>query len=126
MHRSVGVAYGPAPKRRKIINGEYEFIITNYDGVNVVYEEIKNGKFDLIVIDEANAYKSTSTQRWKLMAKLLQPHTKLWMLTGTPASQSPVEQLVLHCSSRLNYLVVKSRCAVFARHSFELPANTPL
>ncbi len=91
MHRSVGVAYGPAPKRKKIINGEYEFIITNYDGVNVVYEEIKNGKFDLIVIDEANAYKSTSTQRWKLMAKLLQPHTKLWMLTGTPASQSPVD-----------------------------------
>lgn len=91
MHRSVGVAYGPAAKRKKIINGDYEFIVTNYDGVNVIYDEILNGKFDLIVIDEANAYKSTSTQRWKLMAKLIQPHTRLWMLTGTPASQSPVD-----------------------------------
>ena len=91
MHRSVGVAYGPAPKRKKILNGEYDFIITNYDGINILFEDIKFGDFDLIVIDEANAYKSTSTVRWKLMAKLLKPETRLWMLTGTPASQSPLD-----------------------------------
>jgi SNF2 family DNA or RNA helicase len=91
MHRSVGVAYGPAAKRKKIINGEYDFIVTNYDGVNILHEDIKNGEFDLIVVDEANAYKSTSTVRWKMLAKLIQPHTRLWMLTGTPASQSPMD-----------------------------------
>jgi SNF2 family DNA or RNA helicase len=91
MHRSVGVAYGPAPKRKKIVNGEYDFIVTNYDGVGILHEDIKNGEFDLIIVDEANAYKSTSTVRWKLLAKLVQPHTRLWMLTGTPASQSPLD-----------------------------------
>jgi len=91
MHRSVGVAYGPAAKRKKILNGEYDFIVTNYDGINILFEDIKFGDFDLIVIDEANAYKSTSTVRWKLMAKLLKPETMLWMLTGTPASQSPLD-----------------------------------
>lgn len=91
MHRSVGVAYGPAPKRKKILNGEYDFIVTNYDGVGILHEEIKNGDFDLIVVDEANAYKSTSTVRWKLLAKLIKPETRLWMLTGTPASQSPLD-----------------------------------
>ena len=91
MHRSVGVAYGPAAKRKKIITGEYEFIVINYDGVGILRDEIKNGGFDLIVVDEANAYKSTSTVRWKTLAKLVEPHTRLWMLTGTPASQSPLD-----------------------------------
>jgi SNF2 family DNA or RNA helicase len=91
MHRTVGVAYGPAAKRKKIINGEYEFIVTNYDGVNILAEDINNGGFDLIVVDEANAYKSTSTVRWKILAKLIKPSTTLWLLTGTPASQSPLD-----------------------------------
>jgi len=91
MHRSVAVAHGPANKRSKVIQGPYEFIIINYDGVAIVKEDIIKGGFDLIVIDEANAYKSPSTSRWKTLAKLLKPETRLWMMTGTPASQSPVD-----------------------------------
>lgn len=41
MHRSVGVAYGPAAKRKKILNGEYDFIVTNYDGVGILFDDIK-------------------------------------------------------------------------------------
>jgi SNF2 family DNA or RNA helicase len=91
MHRTVAVAYGDANKRKKIINGEYEFVIINFDGVGIVREEISKAGFDLIVIDEANAYKTVSTNRWKTLAKLITPSTKLWMLTGTPASQSPMD-----------------------------------
>jgi len=91
MHRTVAVAYGDANKRKKIINGEYEFVIINFDGVGIVREEISKVGFDLIVIDEANAYKTVSTNRWKILAKLITPSTKLWMLTGTPASQSPMD-----------------------------------
>jgi SNF2 family DNA or RNA helicase len=91
MHRSVAVAHGAANKRTKIIQGPYEFVIINYDGVAIAKDDIINGGFDLIVIDEANAYKSPSTTRWKTLAKLLKPETRLWMMTGTPASQSPVD-----------------------------------
>ena len=91
MHRTVAVAYGDAKKRKKIINGDYEFVIINYDGVGIVREDISKSGFDLIVVDEANAYKTTTTQRWKTLAKLLAPSTRLWMLTGTPASQSPLD-----------------------------------
>jgi len=91
MHRTVAVAYGDANKRKKIINGEYEFVIINFDGVGIVREEISKAGFDLIVIDEANAYKTVTTNRWKTLAKLITPSTKLWMLTGTPASQSPMD-----------------------------------
>ena len=91
MHRSCAVAYGSQEKRKKVIRGEYEFVIINYDGVNIVVDEIADARFDLIIIDEANAYKTTSTKRWKILAKLITPATRLWMMTGTPAAQSPVD-----------------------------------
>lgn len=91
MHRSVAVAYGSAEKRKKIISGDYEFVVINYDGVGTVMDEVMKAGFDLIVVDEANAYKSTSTKRWKILAKLINANTRLWMLTGTPASQSPID-----------------------------------
>jgi SNF2 family DNA or RNA helicase len=91
MHRTSGVAHGTADKRKRIIQGEYEFIIINYDGVAIVREEIEKGGFDLIVVDEANAYKSPKTARWKTLAKVMKAETRLWMLTGTPASQSPLD-----------------------------------
>ena len=55
MHRTAGVAYGSKEKRSKILNNGYEFVIINYDGINVIREEIATAQFDLIVIDEANA-----------------------------------------------------------------------
>jgi len=91
MHRSVGVAYGDANKRKKIINGVYEFVIMNYDGVNIVLDDILKANFDLIVVDEANAYKTATTKRFRALNKVVKSETKLWMLTGTPASQSPLD-----------------------------------
>ncbi len=91
MHRKVDIAYGSKEKRIRIINSDAEFVIINYDGVEIVQEEIANGGFDLVVIDEANAYKNAQTTRWKTLNKILKPETWLWMLTGTPAAQSPVD-----------------------------------
>jgi len=91
MHRKAAVAHGTTAKRKKVLDGDYEFVIINYDGVATVKEEIKKAGFDLIVIDEANAYKTTTTVRWRTLKLLLTPNTGLWMLTGTPASQSPVD-----------------------------------
>lgn len=91
MHRTVAVAHGPAEKRKKIINGAYDFVIINYDGVHIVQKEITDANFDLIVVDEANAYKTATTKRWKTLNKIIKPSTRVWMLTGTPASQSPTD-----------------------------------
>jgi SNF2 family DNA or RNA helicase len=92
VHRTVDVAYGNAEKRNRIANSKAEFVIINYDGIPAIAESaIGNKMFDLIVIDEANAYKNVQTKRWKIMRKLVNPDTWLWMLTGTPAAQSPVD-----------------------------------
>ena len=87
MHRTCAIAHGS--KRRKVIQGEYHVVIINYDGVNAEREAISNGGFDLIIVDEANAYKNPSTVRWKNLAKVIKSDSYLWMMTGTPASQSP-------------------------------------
>lgn len=91
MHRTCGVAHGSAEKRKKILAEGYDFTVINYDGTHVVFKELQEAKFDLIIVDEANAYKTVNTRRWKTLAKLLTPQTWLWMMTGTPAAQSPID-----------------------------------
>ena len=91
MHRTVDIAYGNADRRRQIIRGDSEFVIINYDGVEIVEDDILDSGFDLIVVDEANAYKNAQTKRWKTLSRLVRPDMWLWMLTGTPAAQSPVD-----------------------------------
>lgn len=91
MHRSCSVAHGDAKQRKKIIAAGSEFVVINFDGLAVVKDEIINGGFDLIVVDEANAYKNPMTNRWKVLRDVAAAAKGLWMLTGTPAAQSPLD-----------------------------------
>jgi len=91
IHRTVAVAYGAARKRKEIVEAGAEFVIINFDGVGIVKKEIMAGGFDLIVVDEASAYKNAQTDRWKDLRDLSRVIKGLWMLTGTPAAQSPVD-----------------------------------
>lgn len=91
MHRTVAIATGSKSRREEIINGDYEFVIINFDGVKVARDALEAAKFDLIIVDEANAVKSSTTLRWKALSSLIRPTTRLWLMTGTPASQSPLD-----------------------------------
>ena len=91
IHRTVAIAYGAASKRKQIIQGNAEFVVINFDGVGIVKKEVINGGFDLIVVDEASAYKNAQTNRWRDLRDLMRSIKGLWMLTGTPAAQSPVD-----------------------------------
>lgn len=93
IHRSAVVAHHTQADRRiTMIKGGYEFVIINYDGLALVADAIRqDGRFDLIIADEANYVKTASTKRWKVLNSLITPRTMLWMMTGTPAAQSPVD-----------------------------------
>ncbi len=93
LHRSAVIAHHPQASRRiEMIQRDYEIVIANYEGLNLIADEVRNdGRFDLVIVDEANAYKTPSTKRWKALNSILTPNTYLWMMTGTPASQSPVD-----------------------------------
>ena len=54
-------------------------------------DEVRNGGFDLIIVDEASHYKNAQSKRWKTLNRLVTPDTWLWLMTGTPAAQSPTD-----------------------------------
>lgn len=93
MHRSYVVAYHTnADKRKEAVRGGYEIVISNYDGLEIIAKDIiEDGKFDLVIVDECNHVKNSKTQRWKTLFSILNNNTRLWMLTGTPAPQSPMD-----------------------------------
>lgn len=91
MHRRVDIAHGSRDKRVKVIKSDAEFVIINYDGIEIVADEIAKGGFDLIVCDEASSLKTPTTKRWKTLNSLITQNTWLWLLTGTPAAQSPMD-----------------------------------
>lgn len=91
IHRTVAIAHGSAKKRKEIVDAGAEFVIVNFDGVGIIKKQIMDGGFDLIVVDEASAYKNAQTVRWKDLRDLTRAVKGLWMLTGTPAAQSPVD-----------------------------------
>jgi SNF2 family DNA or RNA helicase len=91
MHRRVDIAHGTPEKRRAVLKAGAEFVIINYDGIEVVHKDLLEGGFDLIICDEASALKNSNIKRWKLINQLISPETWVWLLTGTPAAQSPDE-----------------------------------
>lgn len=64
--------------------------IANYNAVEICYDEMV-GRYDLIVIDEATAYKKYGTRRWKFLRPLVAEALRCWMLTGTPSVQYPLD-----------------------------------
>ena len=92
MHRTCAIAHSYSKeKRMEAVRTGAEYVICNFDGLDIIKDEIKNGGFDLIVVDEANSYKNVATKRWKTLTTVIQPDMWIWMLTGTPASQSPTD-----------------------------------
>lgn len=92
MHRTVGVAHSYSrDKRINVVKSDVEFVICNFDGLEIIKDAVLEEDFDLIVVDEANAYKTVSTKRWKTLNAIIKPSTWVWMLTGTPAAQAPTD-----------------------------------
>lgn len=93
LHRSAVVCHhSSAERRREMVSKEYEFVIANYDGLPLIADAVRaDATFDLIIVDEANHYKTATTRRWKSLNSLMHPDRYLWMMTGTPAAQSPLD-----------------------------------
>ena len=93
IHRTAVICHHVDAERRvRMVEHGYDFTIVNYDGLPMVLKALqKRGDVDLVIVDEANAYKNPQTKRWKVLNALLGPDTMLWMMTGTPAAQSPVD-----------------------------------
>lgn len=94
-HRSFVICTGTKEKRERLLSQPgVQYVIINHDGFTNMQSQLND--FDVVIYDEATALKSPSSQRYKIFAKWVQKHQPwLWMLTGTPISQTPADAWTL-------------------------------
>ena len=80
----------PITRRRRALS-EVQVHIANYSSVEICYDQFMANDYDVIVIDESTGYKKYGTRRWKFIRPLAEKVPFLWMLTGTPAVQYPLD-----------------------------------
>ena len=81
---------GTAAQRKEIISkGSKGFLITTYQALRNDIEEYKNREFDVVVLDEAQNIKTTTSQIKKAVMKI---NSKVnFALTGTPVENNILE-----------------------------------
>lgn len=94
-HRSFVVCTGSKQKRIELLETPgVQYVIINHDGFTTMQNELTG--FDVVIYDEATALKSPSSQRYKLFSKWMTKNKPwLWMMTGTPISQTPADAWTL-------------------------------
>jgi SNF2 family DNA or RNA helicase len=90
--RSYVILHGSKQKRLELLAQPHDFYIINFDGVATIREElVKRNDIQLVIIDEASAYRDATTVRHRVMRKTLQLRKYFWAMTGTPVSNGPLD-----------------------------------
>lgn len=77
-----------------VINKTWEprrFTIVNYDVLKKFQEKIIKEKFELVIADEAHMIKNMQSQRSKAFGKIANKSKRVWLLTGTPIANKPID-----------------------------------
>ena len=69
--------------KKSVMRGK-RFVIINYDMLEKYMSELKFLQTEHIIIDECHYIKNTETKRYNLLKQLVEPTTKLSLLSGTP------------------------------------------
>ena len=103
--RAMTQLVGSREKKLQLAKTDTLYHIINFDGLSSLYHEeyhkgtkrVKKrwsdleGVYDLIIVDEADAYCKATNLRWKALNQIVKADTKLWMLTGTPTPNAPTD-----------------------------------
>lgn len=102
--RTSVVLHGSADRRRALLDTPHDFYIINYDGLGVgapgdtqkqprgLYADLlARTDIRIALVDEASAYKDATTKRHRIARQLLMPRDYLWMMTGTPTPNGPID-----------------------------------
>lgn len=85
-HLRVGIMHGK--DKLDVLNGDYDIYVTNYESLKWLQMETQKREFpfSVLVLDELSKCKSTATQRFKTLKKMLPKFHRRYGLTGTPAA----------------------------------------
>ena len=88
--RTFAVLHGAAERRRQLLRSDFDFYITNFEGVSVLRRDLADrSDIDLVLIDELASYRNASTTRWKHLKELVRPEMWVWGMTATPTPNEP-------------------------------------
>jgi SNF2 family DNA or RNA helicase len=102
--RTYKIVHGTAARRSEILGEPADFYIINFDGLTVGSHRRKKFELDgfskelaarsdirIAIIDEASAYRDSRTLRHRVARAILYNKSYLWLLTGTPNPNGPVD-----------------------------------
>lgn len=94
MHRTSIIVHGTRSVRHSAVAEDVDFYIMNHDGLRVpgvVEALLTREDIDLIIVDEASALRNSRTMTYACFKKLLKPNHRLWLLTGQPTPNGPMD-----------------------------------
>lgn len=94
-HRSFVLCVGSRAKRMQLLaRPGVQYVVINHDGFTNLANDLND--FDVVIYDEATALKTPGSARYRVFSKWMLKHQPwLWMLTGTPISQTPADAWTL-------------------------------
>jgi SNF2 family DNA or RNA helicase len=94
--RIVHALTGPNKARKALLKQPSHWVITNHDACTHLMADLIDPStgFDLVVADEATAFKTESASRTRGFKKIVQGKN-FWLLTGTPTPQNPTDAYML-------------------------------
>ena len=90
-YRNFSIIVGTKKKRLDLLSAPgLEFAVINHDGLSTIYNDIEG--FDLVIYDESTALKNPMSIRFRKFSRFIEhQNPRLWLLTGTPIAQNPVD-----------------------------------
>ncbi len=103
-NRTSKVVHGTHTQRCDALLSHVDFYIINFDGVGIGAHTRKRFELDgfskllaerkdirIAIIDEASAYKDSTTKRHRIARQVFGKKDYLWLLTGTPTPNAPTD-----------------------------------
>jgi SNF2 family DNA or RNA helicase len=89
----VAVLSGSKERRlRELARTDVDVYVVNHEGLATIADALrKRADIDLWVVDEAAKFRNAQSKRHELLADLVRPTDRLWLLTGTPCPQAPTD-----------------------------------
>ena len=92
--RTASITHGTAAKRKKMLAADVDFYIVNFAGLDVkafTDELALRDDIQIVIVDEASAYRHANTPRHRHARTVLGSRDYLWPMTATPCSNGPTD-----------------------------------
>ncbi len=103
-NRTCSILHGDSSARTKALARSVDFYVVNFDGVGIGAHTRKRFELDgfsralaeredikIAIVDEASAYKDSTTKRHRIARQVFGKKDYLWLLTGTPTPNAPTD-----------------------------------